>query len=130
MNNLVLVDSDVLIDYSRAIPTAINLLRRLEASGQVAVSDISRLELLIGARNKEELGAIDLVLGRFVHLALSEDISARAVGLIRQYRLSHGLLLADALIAATVLSLDIPLATKNYRDFQFIAGLRLTTYEG
>jgi predicted nucleic acid-binding protein len=42
--------------------------------------------------------------------------------------LSHGLLLADALIAATALSLRIPLATKNQRDYRLIATLQLVSY--
>nr|MDQ2686882.1 PIN domain-containing protein [Armatimonadota bacterium] len=45
-----------------------------------------------------------------------------------RYRLSHGLLIPDALIAATALVHDIPLLTKNQRDFRFIAGLRLLPY--
>ncbi|MCQ3975644.1 MAG: type II toxin-antitoxin system VapC family toxin, partial [Anaerolineae bacterium] len=57
-----------------------------------------------------------------------ETISDVAVDLLRRYRLSHGLLIADALIAATALSLDTPLVTKNQRDCRFIAGLRLLAY--
>jgi predicted nucleic acid-binding protein len=51
-----------------------------------------------------------------------------AVDLLRQYRLSHGLLIADALIAATCLAHSTPLLTKNQRDFRFIAGLTLPNY--
>jgi predicted nucleic acid-binding protein len=42
--------------------------------------------------------------------------------------LSHGLLIADALIAATAVVLDAPLISKNQRDYQFIAGLNLLAY--
>ncbi|MBX3050522.1 MAG: PIN domain-containing protein, partial [Caldilineaceae bacterium] len=59
---------------------------------------------------------------------LNPTISDLAVDLIRQYRLSHGLLMPDALIAATALSLNEPLATKNQRDYRFIAGLTLHQY--
>lgn len=37
-------------------------------------------------------------------------------------------LIADALIAATAMSLDKPLVIKNQRDYRFIAGLRLLAY--
>jgi predicted nucleic acid-binding protein len=42
--------------------------------------------------------------------------------------LSHGLLIADALIAATALSLDASFLTKNQRDYRFIKGLSLLMY--
>ena len=48
--------------------------------------------------------------------------------LLRGYRLSHGLLIADALIAATALSLDTSFVTKNQRDYHFVAGLNLLSY--
>ena len=43
----------------------------------------------------------------------------------RRYRLSHGLLTADSLIAATAITQGIPLLSKNQRDYRFIAGLNL-----
>jgi predicted nucleic acid-binding protein len=42
--------------------------------------------------------------------------------------LSHGLLIADGLIAATALALNTPFVTKNQRDYRFIAGLDLRPY--
>jgi hypothetical protein len=42
---------------------------------------------------------------------------------MRRYRLSHGLLLPDALIAATAIEYDVTLYTKNVRHFQMIPGL-------
>lgn len=65
---------------------------------------------------------------RFAVLPISAAVSDRAIALIRRYRLSHGLLIPDTLIAATALVHDIPLLTKNQRDFRFIADLRLPPY--
>jgi len=59
---------------------------------------------------------------------LSASVSDRAVDLLRRYRLSHGLLIPDALIAATALVEGIPLVSQNQRDFRFIAGLDLRPY--
>jgi predicted nucleic acid-binding protein len=39
--------------------------------------------------------------------------------------LSHGLLIADALIAATALELGLTLYTPNVRDFQLIPALKV-----
>jgi hypothetical protein len=44
------------------------------------------------------------------------------------YCLSHGLLIADALIAATAIALNLPLLSKNQRDYRFIEGLNLLSY--
>ncbi len=65
---------------------------------------------------------------RFEIVRLDEDISDMAVDLLSRYRLSHGLLIADALIAATAMSSKQPLVTKNQRDYRFIKGLDLRPY--
>lgn len=52
----------------------------------------------------------------------------KGVTLLQQYRLSHGLLIADALIAATATETGIPLISKNQRDYRFIEGLQLLPY--
>lgn len=41
------------------------------------------------------------------------------------YSKSHGLMLADAVIAATCLEHDLQLITLNVKDFRFIKGLTL-----
>lgn len=61
-------------------------------------------------------------------LYISENISLRASELIERYNLSHGLLIPDALIAATALNYDEAFITKNQRDFRFIEKLKLLQY--
>jgi predicted nucleic acid-binding protein len=39
--------------------------------------------------------------------------------------LSHGLLIPDALIAATAIVLDYDFITKNQRDYRFVNGLKV-----
>ena len=65
---------------------------------------------------------------RFETIKLNEAISNRAITLLRDYRLSHGLLIADALIAATAIVIDAHLLSKNQRDYRFIQGLNLLPY--
>jgi len=86
--------------------------------------------LLIGCRNKTELRNIDHFLQRFHVIRLNEMICDVALDLLRQYRLSHGLLIPDALIAATAIAMDLPLLTKNQSDYRFINGLQLLPYPG
>lgn len=52
--------------------------------------------------------------------------TTKAVDLVRKYNLSHGLLIADAIIAATVLISEAQLFSKNANDFTFIENLSVT----
>jgi hypothetical protein len=126
--DLVVVDTDILIDASRAIGEAIAYLDQVEQRSELAVSAVTEMELVVGCRDKTELRALDKFLNRFQVISLNERMSDAAVDLLRRYRLSHGPLIADAFIAATALVLDIPLVSKNQRDYRFIAGLTLLRY--
>lgn len=128
MPDVVIIDTDVLVDAGRSIEEAVACLEKIERQALPAISDVTRMELIVGCRNKSELRALDHFLARFQVLKLNEQISDAAVDLLRRYRLSHGLLIADALIAATALSWGLPFVTKNERDYRFIAGLRLLAY--
>jgi predicted nucleic acid-binding protein len=86
------------------------------------------MELVVGCRNKRELQDLEKFLSRYQILRITGQISDRAVNLLTQYFLSHGLLIADGLIAATALVLNEAFITKNQRDFRFIAGLNLQPY--
>jgi predicted nucleic acid-binding protein len=86
------------------------------------------MELIVGCRNRAELGRLELFLRRFQIQKLTVPISDKAVDLLQEYRLSHGLLIPDALIAATALERVAPFITKNQRDFRFITGLNLLAY--
>lgn len=86
------------------------------------------MELVVGCRNAAELRALAQFLQRFTVLQVSEEISRSAVDLLARYRLSHGLLIADALIAATVLNGERQLISKNQRDYRFMEGLHLLAY--
>lgn len=128
MAEVVLVDSDVLIDIGRKVEEAVACLDQIERHSSPAVSAVTHMELIVGCRNKTELRKLDRFLGRFQAVSLTEAISDRSLQLLRRYRLSHGLLIADAVIAATALALEMPLVTKNQRDYRFIENLLLLPY--
>ncbi len=125
---IVIIDSDILIDAGRNIHDATDFLQRNEQIATLAISVITQMELLVGARNKAELRTIEKFLARFISIKVTEAISDMAVELLRQYRLSHGLLIADGIIAATAIVMQESFATKNQRDYQFITGLKLLPY--
>ena len=61
-------------------------------------------------------------------IKIKEQISDKALELLKNYRLSHGLLIADALIAATAIITGNQFVTKNQRDYKFIKDLQLLPY--
>ena len=126
---IVIVDTDILIDAGLKIDKAINYLQRLEQENTLGVSLITQMELIVGCRNKRELNSLDKFLRRFEIININETISLKSAELLRKYRLSHGLLIADALIAATVLTMDVSVLTKNKKDYQFIEGIKLIPYD-
>lgn len=125
----ILIDTDILIDAARQDAAALATLTTLEQRKTLlAVSCVTQMELLVGCRNKTELQKTERFLRRFSILPLNQDTCDRAVELLRQYRLSHGLLIPDALIAATALTRGLDFITKNQRDFHFITDLSLQPY--
>jgi predicted nucleic acid-binding protein len=125
---LTIVDSDILIDVARGEAKAIDCLLSLQQTSTLAISVVSQMELMVGCRNKKELQDLETFLNRYQILKITDRISDRAVDLLTQYFLSHGLLIADGLIAATALVHSEAFITKNQRDFRFIAGLNLLSY--
>ena len=61
-------------------------------------------------------------------IKIDQAVSDTAVDLLRSYRLSHGLLISDSLIATTAIVSNYPFITKNQRDYRFIQGLNLLPY--
>lgn len=128
MDGFVILDTDVLIDAGRGVHVAVACLKQVEEQSDLATSVVTQMELIIGCRDKRELQFVERFLSRFHIVQLNEHISHKAVDLLTQYRLSHGLLIADALIAATAMHMQLPLISKNQRDYRFIEGLDLLFY--
>jgi len=124
----IVVDTDILIDVGRGIRTAIDALSGWEAEMVVGVSAITYMELLVGCRDKREQRAIEQFIERFELISVDYEITEIAIRMLKQYRLSHGLLIADALIAATAIAKGIPLVSKNQKDYRYIDELELWPY--
>ena len=122
------VDTDILIDVARGNDEAIDCLLRLEKDSTLAISAVTQMELIVGCRSKVELRDLERFLDRYQTLKITHQISDRAIDLLGHCFLSHGLLIADALIAATALVHNQAFITKNQRDFRFIDGLNLLAY--
>ncbi len=128
MRSAVIVGTDILIDLAHDNEVAIKCLKKLEKDYQLEISAITRLEILVGCRNKSELRETNNFLEGFPTNALTPEITQKTIDLINKYFLSHNLLIADALIAATAITLQKPLISKNQKDFRFIEELTLLPY--
>ncbi len=128
MKTGILVDTDILIDLARQVPKAVGYLKAKENTHTLEISVVTEMELLVGCRNKKELRALGDLLDRFKIVQMQPEVSEMAAKLVRTYRLSHGLLIPDALIAATAFIAEVPLATRNKKDYRFITGLKLAQY--
>lgn len=128
MPEVVMVDTDILVDVARGVDMAASFLDQLKSRYVLAVSSVTEMELIVGCRNKIELVHLKKFLSDYKRIKINTRISDKAVALLRQFRLSHGLLIADALIAATAKVKGVKLVTKNYRHYRFIPDLNLTPY--
>lgn len=128
MTDTIIIDTDILIDVARGCERATSFLEEMKLQRTPAVSSVTEMELIVGCENKRELKNLETFLSDFKRIKLDMDISDETVELVRQFRLSHGLLIPDALIAATAKVTGIEFVTKNYKHFRFIPGLNLTKY--
>ncbi|HUF10159.1 MAG TPA: type II toxin-antitoxin system VapC family toxin, partial [Rhodothermales bacterium] len=112
-------DTDVLIEYLRGKERAAEFLEGIE--GELMISVITVAELFSGVRGTDEMEALDQFLPAFLVIPVDEHLARRG-GLIRQeYHPSHGVGLADALIAATALDQQARLVTFNRRHYPMLS---------
>src|SRR6266511_3542097 len=120
-----LTDTDILVDASRGVPAAVTYVANEIASGHLTVSIVTAMEMVQGCRNLAALVELRQLLDRIYVVPIDGTISQTAYRLMDTFFLSHGLLIADALIAATALAHGLTLYTRNHRDFQMIPSLLL-----
>jgi predicted nucleic acid-binding protein len=121
MTRKLLLDTDIMVDFLRGLPKAVKYLKT--HSEEIIVSAITVAELYAGVRDDERRHLDDLI-SLFKVIAISQEI-AETGGLIKQqYYKSHGVGLADAIIAATSFHSDAELKTLNKKHYPMIKGLR------
>ena len=117
-----LLDTSVLIDWLQGYDPAGAWLTSLD--DMPFTSEISRVEVLEGVRSAERRPT-EQMFSSLRWVPLTEGIARRAGQLGREYRRSHpGLGVADLVIAATALELDVPLATANVHHFPMFRRLK------
>ncbi len=99
-------------------------IRKFVESLECAINVTVYIECLQGSKANQEKRIIEKYLMRFPLLPITPESSVRAIDLIRSYSNSHGLLIGDALIAATALENDLTIVTYNMDDFKFVQDLK------
>jgi predicted nucleic acid-binding protein len=118
-----LFDTDVLIWLLRGNAKAAGAVDDAESK---AISVVTYMELLQGARDKREMKAIKSFLTdlQIVALPLTENIGHRASIYMEEYSLSVAISMADALIAATAVENHEVLLTGNRKHYRPINELQ------
>ena len=114
----VLIDSDILIEVSRARDTAIlaKWIELSESDALILFSPVTAAELWAGAR-PAEYRAIEALFDALVCVRADGPVGRRAGDYLRRYRKSHALELGDALIAASSVISGASLWTRNRKHY-------------
>jgi len=113
----ILLDSDVIIAWLRGHDPFADLIPTLLTRGEVLTwTPVSVAEIFAGVRKGEEQQIENLFLV-LEPLSLSAEIGRTAGQYMKSYSRSHGVELADALVAATAHFNGLPLWTLNKRHY-------------
>lgn len=118
---ILLLDTDVLVDFLRGHSEAVAFVNA--HSARIILSSIVVAELYAGVRGDREQAALEALVSLFRVVPVSGEI-AKTGGLYkRDYGKSHGVGLADAILAATAESENAELKTLNTKHYPMLQGL-------
>jgi hypothetical protein len=114
-----IIDTDVLIWYLRGNTKAKEI---VENNIPFSISVVTYMEIIQGMKNKEEFKLFQKQMLRWNTkiIQIDQEISSRAMFYVQEYSLSHSMMLADGLIAATVVQNSEILLTANDKHYKFI----------
>ena len=121
MPRAILLDTDVLVDFFRGSRKAVAFVNlHFE---RIILSSIVVAELFAGVKGDTEQAVLENFVSLFRIVTVSTEI-AKAGGLYkRDYGKSHGVGIADAILAATAEAEDAELKTLNIRHYPMLKGL-------
>jgi len=121
MAKAILLDTDVLVDFFRGYSKAVALVNA--NSSRIILSSIVVAELYAGVKGDAEQATIEKFVSLFRIIPLDVEI-AKAGGLYkRDYGKSHGVGLADAILAATAELENAGLKTLNIKHYPMLKRL-------
>jgi hypothetical protein len=118
----ILLDTDVLVDFFRGHSEAVVFVNAYSA--RIILSSIVVAELYAGVKGDAEQAALENFISLFRVVPVSAEI-AKVGGLYkRDYGKSHGVGLADAVLAATAEAENAELKTLNTKHYPMLKDLR------
>ena len=121
MAGSIVLDTDVLVDFLRGRSKAVAFVNA--HSARIILSSIVVAELYAGVKGDAEQAALDDFVSLFRVASVNAEI-AEAGGLYkRNYGKSHGVGLADAILAATAEIENAELKTLNIKHYPMLEGL-------
>lgn len=126
----VLLDTDTLSELSRGNATVAALAQAyLRAFGRLTISSVTVFERLRGYRQAIQAGkpfhrqlhAFETLVQNSVVLAFDENAAAVSAGIWAACSRAQRQKLGDILIAGIAVARQIPLATRNQRDFEMLS---------
>ena len=121
MEKSFLLDTDVLIDFFRGYNKAVSFVNRY--SSRIILSSICVAELYAGVKEGAEQISLENFISLFRVVPVTAEIVKAGGFYKRDYGKSHGVGLADAIIAATSEAEDTELKTLNIKHYPMIKGL-------
>lgn len=117
-----LLDTDVLIDFFRGYSRAVTFVNRY--STRIILPSIVVAELYAGVREGAEQIALENFVSLFRVIPVTAEIAKAGGFYKRDYGKSHGVGLADAIIAATAKAENADLKTLNIKHYPMIKSLK------
>ncbi len=123
-----IIDTDILIWYLRGSDVS---KKAVEENVPFSISVVTYMELMQGMLNKTEMKKFQKQLQKWnVNIIqIDKEISARAMFYIQEYALSHSMLLADGLIAATVVQYGEVLFTANDKHYKYLPTIEIKKFD-
>ena len=123
-----IIDTDVLVWYLRGNEAA---KQAVEENIPFSISVVTYMELVQGMINKAEMKKFQkqLQTWNINIIQIDKEISARAMFYVQEYALSHSMMLADGLIAATVVQYGEVLLTANDKHYKYLPTIEVKKFD-
>lgn len=97
----------------------------VESNVPFSISVVTYMEIIQGMKNKEEFRLFQKQMLRWNTniIQIDQEISSRAMFYVQEYALSHSMMLADALVAATVVQNSEILISANSKHYRNIPNI-------
>ena len=123
----IIVDTSILIDYVNGYASWVeNIIVAEKKTTQLVLPTIVIAEYFTSTvlEDEKEVKITNETFSLFGRQDLNEDIAKILGAILRRKSYTPGTGLADLIIAATAIFFDVPLATRNRKDFAKIPNLR------